>query len=432
MDIYLYIKKKNIDSLGRCLLMVKIRLKGRINSTTTFSSGIKIEPNLWEQKSQCCLGRKHISNSVNKEINSLLLDIRVHFNRLKEKKMHVIAEDVKNALLGIDPSPVKLLSLFKKHNEEYALRVGINRAKGSYKAYLNTYRLLSGFIQYEYKVTDVVIKRLDVSFIKAFEVYSREERKHKPSTTLGNINRLRHIVYKAIDQEIIGANPFSGFKIELPRREERYLPSYEFKKLIDTPLGTDNQYFIRDLFIFAAFTGLSYCDMSALTWSELIKDSEGYFWIKAQRKKTQTTMNVLLLGEAIKILNKYRGIAKNNKVFPMPTLSTINIHLKKIAKLCGIERNLSFHVARHIFASIICMENSIPIETIQQCMGHKDITTTQLYAKVTIKKIDEDLTALSERIEGEYTLNGISAPPSTIKRDMSKRKPRSKSKKDNR
>ena len=94
--------------------------------------------------------------------------------------------------------------------------------------------------------------------------------------------------------------------------------------------------------------------------------------------------------------------------------------------------SLPFHTARHIFASIICMENGIPIETIQQCMGHKDITTTQLYAKVTIKKIDEDLTALSERIEGEYTLNGISAPPSTIKRDMSKRKPRSKSKKNNR
>lgn len=411
--------------------MVRIKLKGRINSTTTFSSGIKIEPNLWGQKYQRCLGKNHISTSVNKEINSLLLDIRAHFNRLEEKKSHIIAEDVKNALLGIDPFPVKLLILFKKHNEEYALRVGINRAKGTYKAYLNTYRLLSGFIQYEYKVADVVIRQLDVSFIKAFAVYLREQHKHKSSTILGNINRLSHIVYKAIDQEIISIHPFSNFKIELLRREERYLPRYELKKLIETPLRTNNQYFIRELFLFAAFTGLSYCDMSALTLSELTKDSEGYFWIKAQRKKTQTTMNVLLLDEAIKILNKYRGIANNNKVFPMPTLTTINIHLKKIVKLCGIERDLSFHLARHIFASIICMENSIPIETIQQCMGHKDITTTQLYAKVTIKKIDEDITALSERIEGKYTLNDISAPPSTIKRDMSKRKPRPKSEKNN-
>lgn len=250
--------------------MVRIKLKGRINSTTTFSSGIKIEPNLWGQKYQRCLGKNHISTSVNKEINSLLLDIRAHFNRLEEKKSHIIAEDVKNALLGIDPFPVKLLILFKKHNEEYALRVGINRAKGTYKAYLNTYRLLSGFIQYEYKVADVVIRQLDVSFIKAFAVYLREQHKHKSSTILGNINRLSHIVYKAIDQEIISIHPFSNFKIELPRREERYLPRYELKKLIETPLRTNNQYFIRELFLFAAFTGHR-------TGSEL-PPSQTHFW----------------------------------------------------------------------------------------------------------------------------------------------------------
>lgn len=148
-------------------------------------------------------------------------------------------------------------------------------------------------------------------------------------------------------------------------------------------------------------------------------------WIETFRQKTGTPENVMLLDIAIGIIEKYRGLAKEGKLFPMLTKESMNIHLKIMANQCGINRNLHYHMARHTFGSQVCLAQGVPIETVSRAMGHKNISTTQRYAKVTHEKVDRDVSVLAGEIEGKYRLSGIDAPPSTILKDMSRRKVRS-------
>lgn len=159
----------------------------------------------------------------------------------------------------------------------------------------------------------------------------------------------------------------------------------------------------------------------------MVQDYEGNLWIETRRQKTGTPENVRLLDIAVKSW-KYRGMAPEGKLFPMLTKESMNIHLKKMAVQCGIDRNLSFHMARHSFASQVCLSLGVPIETVSKAMGHRNISTTQRYAKVTNEKVDHDVTALSHNITGKYTLSGIELPPSTILKDMSLREQRRKEK----
>ncbi|MFR9592510.1 MAG: site-specific integrase [Rikenellaceae bacterium] len=179
---------------------------------------------------------------------------------------------------------------------------------------------------------------------------------------------------------------------------------------------------IRDMFIFSTFTGICHCDMMTLSENHLKRDDNGRLWIMTTRQKSGTPENVLLLDVAINLIEKYRGLAKDGLLFPMLTKESMNIHLKKIAKLCGIERSISYHDSRHTFATQVLLSQGVPIETVSRAMGHKNISTTQRYAKITHEKVDRDVDILSGRLGDSFSLNGIDSPPSTILKDMSNRK----------
>ena len=168
-----------------------------------------------------------------------------------------------------------------------------------------------------------------------------------------------------------------------------------------TTFDTPNRNFTRDMFLFSVFTGICYCDMRNLTEKNVVRDHEGNLWIETRRQKTGTPENVRLLDIAIEIMKKYRGVAPDGKLFPMLTKESMNIHLKKMAAQCGIDRNLSFHMARHSFASQICLSQGVPIVTV-----------------------------LEHEITGKYTLSGIDQPPSTILKDMSLREIRRRERKE--
>ena len=424
MKVLLYLKKSEQDSDNLCPVMGKITVRGDKNTYVQFASKIKANPDLWNATSQRCTGKSRESVKINREIESLLLLIRLRFNELIDYNSNVTAQDVKNSFQGITAAQTTLLKVFQEHNEEYALRVGVNRAATTYYQYKNTYRLLSLFIEDKYKVSDVAVKSLDFSFIEAFNSWLRITEKQKPATILGHINRLKSITFTAIYRGIISVNPFEGFTPERPERKQLHLTSDEFSKLMNTTFDTPNRNFTRDIFLFASFTGLSYCDICKLSYNEIVRDNDGNLWIETNRKKTGTAENVMLMDIAVRIIEKYKGTAKDGKVFPMLLNTSINPHLKKMAKQCGIERNLTFHMSRHTFASLVCLQYGVPIETVSKAMGHKNITTTQRYAKVTHEKIDRDVTMLRDNFENKYTLQGIDAPPSTILKDMSRRKVR--------
>lgn len=424
MKVLLYLKRNEQSTEGLCPLMGKITVKGKTNSTAQFGCKIKVNPDLWNATSQRCTGKSRIAVKTNKEIEALLLLLLSRFNELKDLNETVLAEDVKNAFQGIASAQMTLLKLLAEHNEEYALRVGVNRAVNTYYQYKNTYRLLSKFIVFKYKVSDVSIKALDQLFIENFNAFLKVDERQQPKTIIGHINKLKYLGHLCVNKGIITINPFSGFSPEQPVMKQLYLTQDELNRLMNTTFDTPNRNFTRDMFLFSTFTGICYCDMCSLTSGNIVKDYNGRLWIETTRQKTGTPENVLLLDIAIELIDKYKGTAKDGKLFLMLLNTSINPHLKKIAKQCGITRNLTFHMARHTFGSQVCLSQGVPIETVSRAMGHKNISTTQRYAKVTHEKIDRDVTDLHINIGDKYSLCGIDAAPSRILKDMSNREVR--------
>lgn len=422
--VLLYLKRNGIGKDGLCPLMGRIMIKGVGNSITQFSCKIKVDPKLWNATSQRCIGKSRQAISTNREIDKMLLLLQRRYDELLEISDDITAVQVRDAFQGMAEKQVTLLGLFQEHNEEYTLRIGVNRAVNTVYQYKHTYRFVTEFLKEKYKVSDIPFKALDEQFIESFELYLRIDRKFQPGTSIGHVQRLKHIAQIAVNRCIVPFSPFKDFSPMKPKQKQRYLTGEELDKLMNTTFDTPNRNFTRDMFLFSVFTGICYCDMRNLTKRNVTRDNEGNLWIETRRQKTGTPENVRLLDIAVRIIRKYRGMAPDGKLFPMLTKESMNIHLKKMAGQCGIDRNLSFHMARHSFASQICLTQGVPIETVSKAMGHKNISTTQRYAKVTNEKVDRDVTDLSREIAGKYELAGIDSAPSTILKDMRCRRKR--------
>ena len=422
--VLLYLKRNGQGKDGLCPLMGKIMLKGITNSVAQFGCKIKVDPKLWNATSQRCTGKSRVATSTNREIDRLMLLIQRRYNELLETSDDITAIQIRDAFQGIAEKQVTLLGLFREHNEEYTQRIGVNRSVSTVYQYKHTYRFVADFLEKKYKVSDIPFKALDEHFMEAFELYLRIDLNFQPGTSIGHVQRLKHIAQIAVNRCIVPFSPFKDFSPVKPKQKQMYLTREELDRLMNTTFDTPNRNFTRDMFLFSVFTGICYCDMRNLTEKNVTRDSDGNLWIETRRQKTGTPENVRLLDIAVRIIEKYRGMDSGGKLFPMLTKESMNIHLKKMAVQCDITRNLSFHMARHSFASQICLSQGVPIETVSKAMGHKNISTTQRYAKVTNEKVDMDVTDLSHKIIGKYELAGIDSTPSTVFKDMSRRKTR--------
>ena len=422
MKVLLYIKRSGQDKDGLSPLMGRIAVRGKNNSIAQFSCKFKVDVRLWNATAQRCTGKSRMAVMANREIERTLLLLRQRFNELKDIKEVVSAEEVKNAYQGLAESQDTIMKLFAEHNEEYALRVGVNRSATSYYHYTNTYRHLATFLKDKYHLSDMPVKQLDENFIEDFDMYMRTVKRFMPKTILGHVNRLKSVMMLAVFRGIIPFSPFKGYRPQKPEFKQMYLTEEELGKFANMTYDTPNRNFTRDMFLFSCWTGICYCDMRALTEKNLVKAEDGSLWIHTERQKTGTPECVRLMEIPLAILEKYKGMDADGKLLPMLTKESMNRHLKKMSVMCGINRPISFHQARHTFGSIICLSQGIPIETVSKIMGHKHIKTTQRYAKVTQDKIDRDVDRLNEAIGGKFSLFGIDASPSTIRKDNTRRR----------
>jgi len=390
LKVSFYLKKNGMQDDGTCPVIGRINV-GRY-SGAAFSTRLSASPEAWLH------GRATGKSSASKEINRRLDGIRatalsVH-QELSSLRMGVTAEDVKCRLQGMAFGQETLMGYFSAFIDNFARRVGTTRVLASLKSYRYTYKCLAAFIESVCKLSDTPFTALDRSFIDRYDLYLRTQRHLAPATVAFHTARLRMIVAEAITDGIITADPFAGYEAEKPKREQKYLTSDELKRLMTTPLHDSRLYHVRDLFLFSCFTGIPYGDMCRLTEDNLEVAEDGTMWIRSSRKKTKIDYEIPLLDVPLHIIEKYRGAAPDGKLLPMYSNSVLNAQLKRIAKICGIERRLVYHTARHNFGTHITLSMGVPIETVSRMMGHKSITTTQIYAHVTDRKIDEDMKRL--------------------------------------
>ena len=266
-------------------------------------------------------------------------------------------------------------------------------------------------------IEDVLLRNLDRVFYDDFELFLRTNRNLSPKTVHEHLYRLKKMTMRAVSQGTIRRDPYCRLHPELPKRKSRHLKLEDLKTLLTTPVEKPQLQFVRDMFIFSTFTGLAYADLKRLTVNDIIQSEDGSWWIHIQRQKTGTLSSVRLLDIPLKIIEKYREQRHDDKVFNLYKREYFIMLTRKLGEVYGFE--LTFHMARHNFGTHITLSMGIPIETVGKMMGHMRIETTQLYAKVTDKKVDEDMKRLKAA--------GLSQTSGLYEEDIIVRKQRRKS-----
>ena len=364
-----------------------------------------VNPAVWNPEKGRADGRSENAITVNRAIDDLTKEIKEYYRRIKNSLGFITAEQVKNAVMGVGQKPLTLLALFREHNEEFKKRIGVDRIKESYDSYLRSYKHLSAFVQEKRGIEDVLLRNLDRVFYDDFELFLRTNRNLSPKTVHEHLYRLKKMTMRAVSQGTIRRDPYCRLHPELPKRKSRHLKLEDLKTLLTTPVEKPQLQFVRDMFIFSTFTGLAYADLKRLTVNDIIQSEDGSWWIHIQRQKTGTLSSVRLLDIPLKIIERYKSQQENNLVFPNLNYWSVCKPLKKMIRECGITKSISFHCSRHGFATL-ALSKGMPIESVSRVLGHTNIVTTQLYAKITIQKIDDDLTKFGNKLNQSF--NNIS------------------------
>jgi len=377
------------------MIMARITIDGKL---CQFSTKQSILPNNWSVASGKAKGKDA------GKINALLDDIRSALNtiyhEMQRRDNYVTAEKVKNEFLGHTEKHETILSLFQKHNDNMKQLVGISRTIATYRKYEVTRRHLADFIHDKYNLSDIPIREITPMFITDFELYLRTACKCGYNTAAKFLLFLKSIIIVARNNGILTKDPFANYKIQMKKVDRGYLTEDEIKIILKKKMVSERLEHVRDLFIFSCFTGLAYSDVANLREENIRKSFDGKLWIMTKRQKTNTDVNVPLLDIPKMILKKYKGKLPNGKILPVISNQKLNAYLKEIADICGIKKNLTFHLARHTFATTTTLAKGVPIETVSKMLGHTNIETTQIYARITNSKIGNDMQGLDKKFVG--------------------------------
>ena len=388
-------KEKN----GIVTIMGRVTINGTI---AQFSCKQGISKDIWDAKGNRAKGKSREAREVNLALDNIKAQIIKHYQRLSDREAFVTAEMVRNAYQGIGTEYETLLRAFDKENEAFAKRVGKDRSVRTYQKYLTVRKYLAEFIKTQYKRTDMGMNELTEDFIRDYCLYLRNQVGLNQSTVWIYSIPLKHIVTAAHYNGKIARNPFAMYHVDPDFKEREYLTEEELKTMTDMELDNPNFAFARDLFIFGCWTGISFIDIKNLT-TENIVEMNGSLWITSKRQKTNVPFQIKLMEVPLRIIKRYEAFRKDNHLFNIGSLSVINKRLKSIAKKCGIEKSLSFHQSRHTMA-VFALNNGMPIESVSKILGHTNITTTQLYAKVTSTKLDHDISAFEEKVSTRFAI----------------------------
>ena len=260
------------------------------------------------------------------------------------------------------------------------------------------YRRVVEFMKKKYNITDIPLREIKYQFIVDLEFFLRTEYKYSQNTTYKCMKFFKQVINKAIRAGMITVDPFNGYKISIERVDRGFLSEDDLTKMMSKTFASKRLEQVRDIFIFACFTGLAYIDLANLRVDNIQKMFDGRLWIVTHRQKTNTKVTVPLLPPALKILKKYEGEFVDGKILPIITNQKMNCYLKEISEICGIEKNLTFHLARHTFATTMTLGKGVPIETVSKMLGHTNVQTTQIYARITNDKISKDMNWLSQNL----------------------------------
>ena len=399
----LFYLKRQSEKNGKAPVMGRITINGTVSQ---FSCKLSVSPKLWDTEGNRAAGKSVEARQINEKLDNIRTNIGKQYQRISDRDSFVTAEKVKNAWLGFGDEHRLLLQTFDEYLQEFAgKRVGKDRSAGTLREYRTRRDRLASFLQYEYGLSDIPFRELTHDFAEKFIVYLSTVRGLRSATVSQTLKKLHLLVHTAVRKGWISVHPFPDVWVVPQYRERRFLNEDEIRKIMEVHLPNYKTAVVRDIFVFCCFTGLAYADVKKLTYDDLHTDPTGDMWIIDGRQKTGTQFRVQLLPVARELVERYRRLSlPGGTVFPVKSCCSTIRSLRAIARRAGIATDLTTHVARHSFATSVCLSQGVPIETVSKMLGHKNITTTQIYAKITNDKIKRDMDRLRGRIGDKFRL----------------------------
>ena len=360
----------------------------------------------WDSKRGRAKGNKQESRLLNRYLDQVKNRIYIAYDELIKEKAFICSQSIKARFLGEDNEEYSLLTLIDYHNTQMSESL----TYGTLKNYFTTQKYIKLFLTKKRKIQDIYLSQLTYRFIVDFEKFLRSytpedhQKQMENNTVMKHIQRLRKMVTLAYKMEWIEKDPFIKFKPTYIKNEREFLREDELQDIIKKEFSIERLTLVKDLFIFSCYTGLSYVDVMQLNEDNIALGIDGGRWIITNRQKTHNKVKIPLLPIAEMLINKYKGHIKTKKtrtLFPNISNQKLNSYLKEIADLCRIKKNLTFHIARHTFATTITLSNGVPIETVSKLLGHTKIATTQIYAKVIERKVSDDMASLRQKLNNK-------------------------------
>lgn len=379
-------------------IYLRITIEGKRMEWSTMQF---IEESKWSQAAEKAKGNTEEAKTLNQFLSILESRIIGYQKELLLASEPITIESFKRKWLGIVEKGKTILEVFQEHNDKMRMLVGREYADGTMERYQTAFDHTKRFIQEKYQLKDVELKKLDFKFITEYEFWLKTARECSHNTTMKYLANFRKIVFICVKNGWLAKDPFYGYKMTKREVKRDFLTEVELQAIKNKKFTITRLERVRDIFLFCCYTGLAYADVYKLSRADIREGIDGRKWIFTHRKKTDTLSRIPLLSTSLEILAKYADhpeCGNTNKLLPVLTNQKMNCYLKEVADACGIEKDLTFHIARHTFATTVTLNNGVPIETVAHMLGHNSLKTTQHYAKLLDTKISSDMAKIEEFI----------------------------------
>ncbi|HFK5574005.1 recombinase [Elizabethkingia anophelis] len=396
-NLLFYLKKAKVNSQGEVPIYMRITIDGKISELSTKRT---VLPSKWNSQAQSVKGSSEECKSLNFYLKTFEQKVYDTYHKLIRDGELVSSELLKNKLLGKDQKNRMLIPIFKDHNCRMEKLVGKEFAKGTLTRYKTCLSHTEEFLLWKYNISDIDIRKIDYSFLNDFEFFLRTEKRCNNNTALKYIMNFGKIMRICLNHGWLEKDPFMNYDSKFNEVTRVFLNEQELEKLFIKDFKNERLSLVRDIFLFSCFTGLAYIDTKKLTTNSINTGLDGARWIFTKRQKTKTTSNIPLLSQAEHIIEKYSThptCMNSGRLLPILSNQKMNAYLKEIADLCGVNKELTYHIARHTFATTITLSNGVSIESVSKMLGHKNIRTTQHYAKILDSKVSEDMILLKQK-----------------------------------
>lgn len=394
-----YLKKAKANKAGLVPIFQRITIDGqRIDRST----GKYIDSNCWSAEGGKLKGKTDFARLINSYLDKLANEVLEVQQDLTLSRKTIDYINLKQKLTGKVEKQRTLIPIFKEHNERIQALVPVGEfAQGTVERYKTTLNHIEKFLLWKFNTKDIAILDIDHAFIVDYDFFLRTQRNCKNNTSIKYVKNFRKVFNICIDNEWVTRDPFKKYKPKITIVDRDYLNADELKRILTKKFVVPRLNLVRDIFIFSCFTGLAYIDVHNLSPSNISIGIDASQWIFAKREKTDGPSNIPLLPIAAEIIEKYKDhptSINKNRLLPILSNQRMNSYLKEIADVCEIHKELTFHVARHTFATTVTLSNGVPMESVSKMLGHRSLKSTQIYARVLDVKVGRDMQLLKSKL----------------------------------